>query len=115
MITRHPNTLKAKSKTHEVRRAGAGFEVLSGHTGTVYQVQEIRQHVYTCTCDWSKYRPAANNGACGCSHVLAVVAFEQAERARSTQVYNDPERARRQHRQILDIGDGLTLTTRKAG
>lgn len=114
-MNRHPDTLKAKSKTHTVTRAGAGFDVTSGHTGTVYHVQEIRQHVYTCTCDWAKYRPQENNGACGCSHVLAVVAFLQAELERSTQVYNDPERARRQHRQILDIGDGLTLTTRKAG
>jgi hypothetical protein len=111
---RHPDTLRTKSRTHTVARTAHGYTVTSGHTGAIYEVQEIRAHVYTCSCDWSAYRPAQNRGACACSHVLSVIAFDQAERERSTQVFNSYESARRQHRQILDIGDGILVTTRKA-
>ena len=113
---RHPDTLRSKSKTHTVTHAGTGYTVTSGHTGAVYHVTQLPgTQAHTCDCKWSEYRPQANQGACGCSHVLAVIAFEQGERQRTTAVHNSYETAQRQHRQILAVGDGLLVTTRKAG
>lgn len=116
MITRHPDTLQTKSKTHEVARLETGaYQVTSGTTGNIYYVERLAGDSFSCTCDWSKYRPAANNGACGCSHVLAVVSFEQAENRRTMKAHADYQSATRQHRKMIEIGDGLILTTRKVG
>ncbi len=112
---RHPSTLRSKSKSHVVTREAYGWTVTSGTSGTSYDVwRSGANDFFMCSCDWAKYRPADGGGACGCSHVIAVVAFEAAEIDRSTQVYNDPDAANRQHRHIINIGDGLIMTTRKA-
>lgn len=108
---RHPEPLTTKSKTHTVTTCGAGYTVTSGHTGNQYTVTAIPSG-FSCSCDWSKYRPAENQGACGCSHVLAVIAYQQTAQARRMTVHTDKQTPRKQHRKILDIGDGLIVATR---
>lgn len=112
---RHPATLRTKARTHTVTRQGAAtWQVESGLTGNLYIATALPQGGWGCTCDWAKYRPVDDPRA-GCSHVLAVIAFDQATQARTVQAYTDPTQAARQHRRIIDPGDGLILTTRKAG
>lgn len=111
---RHTADLKSKSKSHEVTQNTAeSFSVKSGNTGSFYTVT-ILDGGASCTCDWAKYRPAENKGRCGCSHVLSVMAFIEAERGRTISAFETTEQAARQHRPTIDIGDGLILTTRKA-
>lgn len=111
---RHAKELKQKSKSHEVEQTGdSSFIVTSGHSGTKYIVTLLEVGA-ACSCDWAKYRPAENKGRCGCSHVLAVMAYIQSEQGRTVSAFTSTEQAERQHRPIIDLGDGLTLTTRKA-
>ena len=111
---RHPATLRTKSKTHQVHREGAAtWRVISGTTGNEYTVQALPTGGWGCTCDWAKYRPV-DDPRTGCSHTLAVIAYEQATQARTVQAYADREQARRQHRHIIDPGDGILICTRKA-
>lgn len=111
---RHTDTLTHKSKTHTVNQTGAkSYTVTSGHTGNEYFVT-ILDNGASCSCDWAKYRPAENNGRCGCSHVLAVFATIEADKARTVKAFTSWEPVQRSHRKVLDIGDGLLLTTRKA-
>ena len=111
---RHTKDLKHKSQTHEVRQTAAGaFTVVSGHSGSEYTVT-ILDSGASCSCDWAKYRPAENNGRCGCSHVIAVMAFIQNENGRTISAFATAEQAEKQHRPTIDLGDGIILTTRKA-
>lgn len=113
---RHTTTLKAKSKTHTVEKAdssGWRWNVTSGASGTVYTVWESGDsHAYMCSCDWAKYRPADGGGRCACSHVLAVIAWLQGQEGRTIQTHTETEQAEKQHRRIMDIGDGVIITTR---
>lgn len=114
-MNRHPDTLSKKSKTHTVDHVGGPlYQVTSGHTGSVYHVRLLDNGTdgATCDCDWSTKRHNILN--CGCSHVVAVLAYIQAQQARTVAVHADYTSAQRQHRPMLHIGDGLTLTTRKA-
>lgn len=112
---RHPDTLKAKSKTHTVTQTNpSSYDVTSGHTGNVYHVTTFQDGPgASCSCDWMKYRPVDNSGRCGCSHVLAVLAYIEAGNGRTIQARTGWAEVDRQHRQVKDIGDGLILTTRK--
>jgi hypothetical protein len=118
---RHPELLAPKSRTHTVReittmnQTAGTYAVTSGHTGREYTVTMLAHGGAMCTCDWAKYRPAANLGQCGCSHVLAVMAHVESSRSRKVSgVHTTRESARRNHRKVLDIGDGLLLSTRQA-
>lgn len=111
---RHTNELKKKSKAHQVKLSGEKtYTVTSGHTGNEYFVT-LLENGAACTCDWAKYRPAENQGRCGCSHVLSVMAYIEAENGRTISAFETVEQATRQHRPVSDIGDGIILTTRKA-
>jgi predicted nucleic acid-binding Zn finger protein len=112
---RHPDKLQPKAKTHVVTRQGAAtWQVISGYTGESYTVTQAPEGGYICSCPWAKYRPV-DDPRTGCTHVIAVIAREQAEQARTVRAWADPTQAARQHRHQVDIGDGLILTTRKAG
>jgi hypothetical protein len=111
---RHPTPLTQKSKTHTVTQIDSrNYTVTSGLTGNKYTVT-LLDNGASCSCDWAKYRPADNNGRCGCSHVLAVIAHIEADKARTVKAFTSWEPVQRSHRKVLDIGDGLILTTRKA-
>lgn len=113
-MTRHPSTLSQKSKSHQVTRLGEdAYQVISGASGKAYFVTLLDNGGATCTCDWSAKRHNVLN--CGCSHTIAVFAEIEASKARKIAVHADPDQARKQHRHLLQIGDGLILSTRKAG
>lgn len=104
--------INAKAKGCKVEHLGGDtYEVTSCTSGKVYQVTATDAGGF-CTCDWSKYRPSDDRRS-GCSHVQAVYQHIAATESRTTSAWSTTEQARRQHRPTLDIGDGVTLTTRK--
>ena len=109
--------IQSKSRTHEVKDLGGNiFEVVSGESGKAYTVTMLDANTAAaCTCDWAKYRPAANQGKCGCSHVVAVFNYKaQSTGAQSVSAWTSAESAERQHRHMADIGDGVLLTVRNS-
>jgi hypothetical protein len=114
MEIKNAKTIQGKSRLHKVRHIGGNtFEVISGTSGTPYTVTLIAGGG-RCTCSWGKYRPYRKgaNGKSGCSHVVAAYDWLEATRSRRVSAWTDEQQARRQHRPMLDIGDGVTLTTR---
>lgn len=71
----------------------------------------------TCDCDWgtsggrSRGRGRYKDNS-ACSHVQAVMEAVEATKGRRTSAWGDLSQAKRQHRPILDIGDGVVLTSR---
>lgn len=111
---KNPKAIQSKSRTHQVARRSDGvYDVTSGASGQTYTVCLLPHGGAACTCDWSKYRPASNQGQSGCSHVVAVFDHLAAEAGRSASAWGSPEQAARQHRPAFDIGDGVILTTRR--
>ncbi len=112
---KNAKAVQSKSRTHTVKELGGDvYEVTSGETGKVYHVHAAGNGG-SCTCDWAKYRPASGGGKSGCSHVIAVVNHIAGSDDRRVMAWATLEDANRQHRPVMDIGDGVVLTTRKAG
>jgi len=117
-ITSH-KTVQKKSRTHTVTQVGVStYRVTSGHSGNAYTVRlqdQVRDGAMTytgatCTCKWSAYRPASDPRS-GCSHVMAV--FDYVDEQRTVSAWQSTEQAKRQHRPVSYIGDGVILTSRK--
>lgn len=110
-----PKTIQRKSRKHQVRHIWANqYEVTSGASGSKYTVTlHTDGKGGTCSCKWGQYRPRSGQFKSGCSHVIAVVDY--IEEQRTVSAWTDEEQARRQHRPVHHIGDGVVLTTRKAG
>ena len=114
----------AKSATHTVTQAdavGNVWTVVSGTSGETYTVHLQRQYHHgavtfvggRCSCTWGIYRPSKQGFRSGCSHVQAVLAEMTAtEQGRMTSAWSDIDSARRQHRPILALDDGVYHTTR---
>jgi hypothetical protein len=115
-MNRNAKKIQSKSRTHKVSRTSAiRFDVTSGETGNKYAVTLLGNGGARCNCDWAKYRPATNNGRCGCSHVVSVFDFVAKESgANSVSAWTNSDEAKRQHRPVVNIGDGLVLTTRSS-
>lgn len=112
---KNPKTIQAKSRTHQVKQlANDLYEVTSGESGKAYSVRVIENGGH-CSCDWAKYRPASGGYKSACSHVVSVFNFISEQADRRAMAWSDVEDAKRQHRPLLDIGDGVVLTTRKVG
>lgn len=112
---RHPEPLTTKSTTHRViRETETSYAVISGTSGTEYSVLVLADGTASCTCDWAHYRPRKNNGACACSHVLAVMAERASDDHRKMKAWANQASAKRQHRKTTDLVDGIYLTLRKA-
>lgn len=120
-ITR-PKQVHHKSKSHEVAElAPFTYQVTSGTSGQSYVVR-VQHNVErgaityvgaTCSCRWGQYRSNRDGGRSGCSHVQAVFAhIERDETGRTTAAWGSTDDARRQHRPILALGDGVYMTTR---
>src|SRR5262245_14101800 len=106
---RNAKSIQSKSRKHQVTQdAPAGFTVKSGGSGKEYRV--ILGTVPTCTCDWGQHRKIGT--PCGCSHVVAVYDHLSQVAGRKVSAWASEEEARRQHRTIINLGDGLTLTAR---
>jgi len=114
-----------KGKTHDVSEVSPfTYRVVSGASRKAYTVKvQHNQNTglveftgATCNCRWGQFRSNKDNGRSGCSHVQAV--FAQIERGltgKSTSAWATFDDAQRQNRHVLAIGDGVYLTTRKAG
>ena len=112
---RNAKRLQAKSRRHEVKHVyGTLYQVISGTSGERYNVRvESDGSGAICDCKWGQYRPGADRFRSGCSHVQAV--FDYIAEGRTVSAWTSEEDAHRQHRPILSIGDGVVLTSRKAG
>lgn len=117
-MVRQAKTLQKKSRTHEITRIGMGFTVKSGSSGKQYFVRITKTSKglgATCNCKWAQCRKWADKRS-GCSHVIQVFNFLADEKAAKTvSAWKNQEDADRQHRPNFNIGDGITLTTRKQG
>jgi len=114
MEIKNAKAIQGKSRAHKVSQEGSRFSVVSGTSGSTYSVELLGIGGAQCSCDWAMYRPARTGRKSGCSHVVAVYHYLACEQGRSAMSWASPEAAGRQHRPMLAIGDGVTLTTRGA-
>lgn len=107
--------VQSKSRSHEVKQvAGNTYQVTSGHSGDTYKVQIFSDMSGTCTCKWGQYRKHSNCYRSGCSHVVAVFDWIEQGQGRTVSAWTSEDQAKRQHRPMVNIGDGVILTSRKA-
>jgi hypothetical protein len=103
--------IQSKSRTHKITDVGGGFRVESGASGKSYFVR-MMGHGAICSCNWAKYRPAMDKRS-GCSHVVSVYNHIQESQGRRASAWVSEGDAKRQHRPLREIGDGVWLTSRK--
>lgn len=107
----HAKIVQHKSRKHRVRQIRPNwYKVLDTTTGQEYDVA-LGQNGGTCNCPWGRHRPWRDHRS-GCSHVIAALAYRAAQHGRHISVWASQRAARRQHRPILEIGDGLIITSR---
>lgn len=111
----NPKTIHKKAKLHTVTPLDHDtFRVTSGASGQSYLVRlQAGLEGGTCDCRWGQYRRYRDSYRSGCSHVQAVYRHLESQRNRAPSAWTSREDARRQHRPIFDIGDGVLLTSRK--
>lgn len=110
---RNAKRVQSKAKKNEVHPLGSNrYQVVSATSGNVYNVR-IHGDAATCDCSWGTYRPAHDQRS-GCSHVVAVYQFIAGENGRKVSVWSNESDADRQHRPMLNIGNGVVLTSRAA-
>ena len=112
----HPKQLNNKAKSCTVYSGMTSFKVLSP-SGNTYLVARIGVGInqFKCTCDWGKYRPSHTRQVSGCSHVQAVVKYLAALRQERTSAWGNEQDASRQHKHMINLGDGVIITTSKVG
>lgn len=104
-------SIQKKSKTHLVTQTGpASYTVTSGASGNEYHVR-VFEHGAVCDCKWAQYRPACDQRS-GCSHVVACYNHLATQAGRKVSAWNSRKEAKKQHKPIAAIGDGVTLTAR---
>lgn len=110
----HHKAVLVKSRTHYVLPDGRRYLVKSGESSAEYRVYPARYSPtgFSCSCLWGTQGGWTYLDESGCSHVQAVVAFENPGRTLSS--WPTLTDARRQHRPVTDIGNGVVLTSRKA-
>lgn len=107
-MTRHAMALRGKAKGHTVTALPGRFEVVSGTSGKTYSVVPVLGAA-SCSCKWAAKRRVVT---VACSHVLAVYQFAAEVLGKSISVWANEQDARRQHRPIQDVTDGIFLTVR---
>lgn len=109
-MARQAKALQAKSKTHSIKNIGNGrFTVISGATGAQYTVTLLGNNTAACTCPWAEKRGLEGKPV-ACSHTVAV--FDHLDETRRVSAWESEEKAKKQHRPIINLGDGLILTSR---
>lgn len=111
-----PKVVSQKAKTHDVTPLDRDtFRVKSGESGKDYFVRLLpNEDGGTCDCKWGERRKYRDNYKSACSHVQAVYLQIEGQRSRTVAAWSTKEEAKRQHRQMTDIGDGVILTLRKS-
>ena len=108
-----PKSVNRKAKTHDVTPLDKNtFRVKSSNSGNEYLVRLVEDGG-TCDCAWGQYRKYSDSYRSGCSHVQAVIQQLEGQRNRTTSAWSSKEDAKRQHRPIANIGDGVILTLRR--
>ena len=103
--------IQHKSRHHTVRQVRSNwFKVSSAETGRVYDVN-LGLNGGTSTCEWGRQRPD-NDRRSACSHVVAAMNYRATQRGKRISIWTNAEDARRQHRPMLMIGDGVFITSR---
>ncbi len=103
--------IQRKSRNLTVRQIRPSwFKVSSGKGGKVYDVM-LGLNGGTCTCPWGQYRPSRDHRS-SCAHVIAAMNYRAMLQGKRVSVWSSKEAARRQHRPMIMIGDGLFLTSR---
>jgi len=110
-MIKNAKAINKKSKSHTVTPIDGGYLVTSGTSGEQYRVI-IVQGGAVCNCEWGRYRKWSDPRS-ACSHVQAVMAYEQARNGKRLSAWGNEMDAKRQHRLMLDIGDGIFLTARR--
>lgn len=114
-MPRNAKTLQNKAKQHQVIPLDHDtFRVTSGTSGNSYLVRlypDVSGGV--CDCQWGQTRRYVNFYRSGCSHVQAVFRHLENLAGRETSTWASQNDAKRQHRPMVDIGDGIVMTTRK--
>ncbi|MDH3674940.1 MAG: SWIM zinc finger family protein [Anaerolineae bacterium] len=107
----HVKEIQKRSRRHGVQQLGPNwFKVRDSESHRLYDVN-VGLNGGTCTCSWGRYRPP-NDHRSGCTHVIAALNYRAMRHSRRVSVWSNEQDARRQHRPILSIGDGLLVTTR---
>ena len=103
--------IQQKSRHHAVKQIGPNwFKVISSESNRAYDVN-LGLNGGTCSCEWGRQRPDDDHRS-ACSHVIAAIHQRASQKGRSVSVWANRKAARRQHRPMLDIGDGVILTSR---
>jgi hypothetical protein len=101
--------IQKKSRDYVVRQIRPNwFKVSGGPENSEYDVN-LGLNGGTCTCVWGRFRPAQDHRS-GCSHVIAALNYRARLHGRRISVWASEADARRQHRPMLKIGDGVILT-----
>ena len=117
---RNHRALLEKARTHKVvwkneTTYSSCYLVASGNSGQRYEVVVKEKFgLARCDCDWGRQGGYRKLSECACSHVLKVFAGREARKGRTIQTWNESEDAERQHRPVLEIGNGVWLTSRLA-
>ncbi len=107
----HAKKVQQKSRHHRVRQLRPNwYKVLDPTSGQEYDVS-LGKNGGTCSCPWGQHRPQKDHRS-GCSHVIAAMDYRAARHGRRISVWASRRAARRQHRPMLEIGDGLIITSR---
>jgi hypothetical protein len=107
----HAKEVQHKSRYHIVHQIGPNwFKVTDALSGRTYDVN-LGLNGGTCTCAWGQRRPYKDHRS-GCSHVVAAMNARAGLHGRQISVWNSEKAARRQHRPVVAIGNGLFLTSR---
>ena len=111
-MKRQAKQIQQKARQYQVKRLTPNsYRVSSPDSGRSYIVN-LGLNGGTCTCPWGQYRPDDDRRS-GCSHVVAAINYRAEQKGRRISAWTSMNAARRQHRPILPIGDGLVLTSRR--
>lgn len=110
------NDLSKKAATHTATYLGDGlFRVISGASGDKYLVRMLSYSLdiskgARCSCPWGT-KPYHVIGS-GCSHVQAAMDEAGKLTRHGVKAHVSVESARKTHRKMVDIGDGVIVTMR---
>jgi hypothetical protein len=102
--------IQKKSRHFTVRQIRPNwFKVSSSESNRAYDVN-LGLNGGVCTCAWGRYRPEGDHRS-GCAHVVAAMKYRARRQSRRISVWSSEKAARRQHRPMVSIGDGLIVTS----
>lgn len=110
-MNRWPKKLQEKAKLCVVSPLGNGRFRVDSPSGKWYVVRALTNGGFECSCEWSQYHRTDLEPD---SHTIAVEMYLAAQADLSVSVWNSEEDARKQHRQMRQIGRQLIATYRRS-